>query len=68
VFDNEMLSLAAYRGLPIGEMSCPTRYFEEASSINFERSVIYGWGVLKTAAAFRLARWGVAQPLFADGR
>ncbi len=68
VFDNEMLSLAAFRGLPIGEMSCPTRYFEEASSINFERSVIYGWGVLKTAAAFRLARWGVAQPLFADGR
>jgi glycosyltransferase involved in cell wall biosynthesis len=67
VFDNEMLSLAAYRGLSIGEISCPTRYFEEASSINFQRSVVYGLGVLKTAWAFRLARWGVAQPLFADG-
>jgi hypothetical protein len=66
VFDNQMLSLAAYKGLPIGEISCPTRYFEEASSINFKRSVVYGLGVLRTAAAFRLARWGVAQPLFSD--
>jgi hypothetical protein len=57
VFDNQMLALAAYAGFPIGEISCPTRYFAEASSINFRRSVVYGLGVLKTAAAFRLARW-----------
>ncbi|MDE8345975.1 MAG: glycosyltransferase family 2 protein [Acidocella sp.] len=58
VFDNQMLAQAAYLGLPIGEISCPTRYFEEASSINFRRSVTYGLGVLRTAWAFRLAKWG----------
>jgi len=58
VFDNEMLALAAWAGLSIGEISCPTRYFAEASSINFSRSVTYGLGVLKTGANFRLARWG----------
>jgi glycosyltransferase involved in cell wall biosynthesis len=57
VFDNEMLAQAAYLGLPIGEISCPTRYFAEASSINFRRSVTYGLGVLKTALVYRLARW-----------
>jgi glycosyltransferase involved in cell wall biosynthesis len=58
VFDNEMLSQAIYRGFRIGEVSCPTRYFPEASSINFRRSVAYGLGVLKTAIAFRLACMG----------
>jgi len=58
VFDNEMLAMAAYVGVPIGEISCPTRYFAEASSINFRRSVTYGLGVVRTAVAFRLARWG----------
>ena len=57
VFDNEMLALAAFAGFSIGEISCPTRYFAEASSINFRRSVVYGVGVLKTALEFRLARW-----------
>jgi glycosyltransferase involved in cell wall biosynthesis len=58
VFDNQMLSQAIYRGFRIGEVSCPTRYFPEASSINFRRSVSYGFGVLKTAVAFRLACMG----------
>ena len=57
VFDNEMLAQAALAGFSIGEISCPTRYFAEASSINFQRSVTYGLGVLRTALAFRLARW-----------
>ena len=58
VFDNQMLSQVIYRGYRIGEVSCPTKYFEEASSINFRRSVVYGLGVLKTAFAFRLACLG----------
>ena len=58
VFDNEMLSQTIYRGFRVGEMSCPTRYFTDASSINFRRSVTYGLGVLKTALAFRMACMG----------
>lgn len=55
IFDNEMLCEAIRAGFRIGEISCPTRYFPEASSINFRRSVIYGLGVLK--GAFKNARW-----------
>ncbi len=57
VFDNEVLAEAAWQGLAIGEVSCPTRYAEDASSINFWRSVRYGFGCLATAIVFRLARW-----------
>lgn len=65
VFDNQMLALAIYAGFEIGEISCPTRYFAEASSINFRRSVEYGFGVVGTALAFRLARWNLkASALF----
>ena len=60
VFDNEMLAQAIYFGFRVGELSCPTRYFAEASSINFRRSVTYGVGVLRTALAFRLQRLGLA--------
>ena len=59
VFDNEMLVQCVAFGFRIGEISCPTKYFAEASSINFRRSVVYGIGVLNTAAKFRLHRWGV---------
>jgi len=59
VFDNQMLAQAAFVGARIGEISCPTRYFEEASSINFLRSSIYGFGVLWTSIAFLLAKWGI---------
>jgi glycosyltransferase involved in cell wall biosynthesis len=59
VFDNQMLAQAALFGFRIGEISCPTRYFAEASSINFRRSVVYGFGVLATAARFRLHKTGL---------
>ncbi len=57
VFDNQMIAQAVYAGYRIGEISCPTRYFEEASSINFRRSVTYGLGVVVTSLKFRLHRW-----------
>jgi len=59
VFDNQMLSQVIYFGFRIGEVSCPTKYFAEASSINFRRSCVYGLGCLKTATLFRLNRWGL---------
>ncbi len=65
VFDNQMLAQAAMFGFRIGEISCPTRYFPEASSINFRRSVVYGMGVIATAVRFRLHRVGLRRdPLF----
>ena len=63
VFDNQMIAQATYFGFRVGEISCPTKYFEEASSINFRRSCTYGLGVLKTAMQFRLCRMGLAKPL-----
>jgi hypothetical protein len=57
VFDNEILAQVVAFGYRIGEISCPTKYFPEASSINFRRSVVYGLGVLATAMKFRLWRW-----------
>jgi hypothetical protein len=59
VFDNQMLVLAIDAGFRIGEISCPTKYFPEASSINFKRSVVYGLGVLRTSMNFRLHRMGL---------
>lgn len=59
VFDNQMLAQAAWFNFSIGEISCPTKYFPEASSINFRRSLIYGFGVLGTALSFRLNRMGL---------
>jgi glycosyltransferase involved in cell wall biosynthesis len=64
VFDNQMVVQAFHFGFRIGEISCPTKYFEEASSINFQRSVKYGFGVLGTALDFRLKQWGLANPAF----
>jgi glycosyltransferase involved in cell wall biosynthesis len=58
IFDNQMLSQVIYLGFRVGEISCPAKYFAEASSINFRRSVTYGTGVLKTSVSFRLARLG----------
>lgn len=59
VFDNQMISQAVYFGYRVGEISCPTRYFEEASSINFSRSVRYGFGVLETSLKFRLHKMNI---------
>jgi hypothetical protein len=65
LFDNQMLAQAVYFGFRIGEISCPTRYFPEASSINFRRSVSYGLGVLWTSVQARLHLLGLARcPLF----
>jgi len=58
VFDNQMIAQAAMFGFRIGEISCPTKYFEEASSINFKRSVEYGLGVLATTFSFAAHKWG----------
>jgi len=60
VFDNQMLAQCVHFGFHIGEVSCPTKYFEEASSINFRRSVQYGLGVLATTMQFALQRVGLA--------
>ena len=69
VFDNQMLAQIIWAGYPIAEISCPTKYFPEASSINFFRSVRYGVGCLKTALFFRLAKIGVLQvPMFKINR
>lgn len=57
VFDNQMLAQILWHGFTIGEISCPTNYFPEASSIDFPHSVRYGFGCLTTAITFRLARW-----------
>jgi glycosyltransferase involved in cell wall biosynthesis len=62
IFDNQMLIQAHAFGMRIGEISCPTRYFEEASQISFGRSVVYGVGVVWTSVQYRLWRWGLAKP------
>jgi glycosyltransferase involved in cell wall biosynthesis len=68
VFDNEMLAQTAYFGFRIGEISCPTKYFNDASSINFRRSVKYGFGVLGTTLKYFLQKRGlVRSPLFNRG-
>jgi glycosyltransferase involved in cell wall biosynthesis len=65
VFDNQMLAQILWAGFTIAEISCPTRYFDDASSINFRRSVTYGFGCLATGLRFRLAKWGlITSPLF----
>lgn len=59
IFDNEMIAQIFHKGFDIAEVTCPTKYFEEASSINFRRSSIYGLGVLKVSLFYRLNRWGL---------
>lgn len=59
VFDNEMIAQIFAKDYEIGEITCPTKYFEEASSINFRRSAIYGLGVLRVSLRYRLHKWGV---------
>jgi glycosyltransferase involved in cell wall biosynthesis len=65
LFDNQMLAQIIWFSYRIGEVSCPTKYFPEASSINFRRSLMYGLGVLKTSLQFRLQKWGIlSSPIF----
>jgi glycosyltransferase involved in cell wall biosynthesis len=62
VFDNQMIAQILWHGFTIGEVSCPTKYFKEASSINFQRSCKYGLGCLSVGSQFRLAKMGLAKP------
>jgi hypothetical protein len=65
LFDNQMLAQILWFDYTIAEITCPTRYFAEASSINFRRSVTYGFGCLATGLKYRLAKWGwMSSPLF----
>jgi glycosyltransferase involved in cell wall biosynthesis len=64
VFDNQMLTQIAFFGFKMGEVSCPTKYFDDASSINFSRSMKYGLGCLGNSALYLLAKWGVFVPRF----
>lgn len=64
VFDNQMLAQIFYKGFEIGEITCPTKYFDEASSINLKRSAIYGLGVLKVSLQYRFAKWGFIKPAY----
>ena len=67
VFDNQMLAQCVYFGFRIGEVSCPTKYFDDASSINFGRSVKYGFGVLATTVQFALQKMGMLHlPRFSE--
>jgi hypothetical protein len=67
VFDDQMLAQILYQKFRIAEITCPTKYFGDASSINFRRSVVYGLGCLQTAFRFRLAKWGVRpDPLLSE--
>lgn len=64
IFDNEMIALLFYNKYNIGELSCPTKYFKEASSINFVRSCKYGLGVLAVSLKYRLAKMGLKSKIF----
>ena len=64
IFDNQMLALILYNGFKVGEISCPTKYFKEASSINFMRSCKYGLEVLSVSLNYRLAKFGLPVKLF----
>lgn len=61
VFDNQMLAQIFYAGYEIAEITCPTKYFPEASSINFTRSAKYGFGVIRTSLCYRLQKWHLAK-------
>lgn len=68
IFDNQMIAQALWAHFRVAEISCPTKYFPDASSINFRRSCTYGLGVLRTSIAYRLCRWQFARsPLFSEG-
>ena len=61
VFDNEMIGQIFYAGYEIGEVTCPTKYFDDASSINIRRSFIYGLGVIRVSFMYRLCKWRLAK-------
>jgi hypothetical protein len=64
VYDNEMTAQIFFAGYSIAEVTCPTKYFPEASSINFQRSVKYGLGVIRVSLQYRAAKWGLIKPSY----
>lgn len=64
VFDNQMVAQIFFANYEVAEVTCPTKYFEEASSINLQRSAIYGLGVLKVSIEYRLAKWKILIPKY----
>jgi len=62
IFDNEILAQIFFLGYEIGEVTCPTKYFYDASSINLSRSFVYGFGVLKVSVLYRLTKWHLISP------
>ena len=64
IFDNQMIAQIFFAGFEIAEITCPTKYFKEASSINFRRSSIYGLGVLKVSMSYFLQKLGIAKFAF----
>lgn len=68
IFDNQMVAQIFYAGFEIAEITCPTKYFDEASSINLSRSAIYGLGVLKVSLQYRMAKWGLMKPAYLGKR
>jgi len=67
VFDNQILAQIFYAGFRVGEVSCPTKYFPEASSISFRNSLRYGWGVLQVMFQYRLQAWGLGKSKIFEG-
>jgi glycosyltransferase involved in cell wall biosynthesis len=61
IFDNQILAQLLFAGYQIAEVTCPTKYFHEASSINFKRSVVYGWGVIKVSIGYALQKMGIVK-------
>lgn len=59
IFDNQILAQIFYAGFEIAEITCPTKYFKEASSINFRRSLVYGWGIIITSLQYMFQRLGI---------
>lgn len=67
IFDNQMLCQIIYAGYSVGEITCPTRYMADSSSISFKNSTVYGLGVLKTSLTFRMQKWGLGHsPIFSS--
>lgn len=64
IFDNQMVAQVFNKGFEIGEVTCPTKYFPEASSINLKRSAIYGLGVIKVSVEYRLSKWKIYTPVY----
>ncbi len=64
IFDNQMVAQVFSKGFEIGEVTCPTKYFPEASSINLKRSAIYGLGVIKVSVEYRLSKWKIFTPVY----